>query len=421
MASPSTQPRRIGVIGGGIIGTCTAFWLGRLASAGRQPVQVTLIEGSEIAAGASGKAGGLVALDWHGPATASLAKLSYALHAQLAQELDGEKKWGYRKLDTLSISADLSTAGGSAKKTARTRRLNESDLFDWLNKDLLTATDVLGSQETTAQVHPEQFTRTIAEQAQKEGLQIVYGTAEHFERTNDGAYAVTISPRKDNDDNSPRVLEFDQIVIAAGPWTGRLLSSLGLGGGGGDNNNDPGSLRARAGRAKAIRGSRAHSIVVRAPEGKTLPAQALFTSIKEQKGRHAEPEIYNRPDGTAYACGPTDDSDLPLRASDVTISPSAIASLVSQTARLAPDYLDLTSGGGGAKVEREQACYLPVGSGDPVLGRIDQGTEGSGKGIYVASGHSCWGICNGPGTGLVMAELLLNGKATSADISSLGP
>ncbi|KWU42748.1 FAD dependent oxidoreductase [Rhodotorula sp. JG-1b] len=424
MASTSTQPRRIGVIGGGIIGTCTAFWLGRLASAtttasgGRGlPVQVTLIEGSEIAAGASGKAGGLVALDWHGPATASLAKLSYNLHAQLAKQLDGENKWGYRKLDTLSISADLSSASASAKKTARTRKLNDSDLFDWLNKDLLTATDVLGSQETTAQVHPEQFTRAIAEQAQKEGLQIVYGTAEHLERTNDGAYAVTISPRKDNDDHSPRVFEFDQIVIAAGPWTGRLLSSLGLGGGGEDNNQE-GNIRARAGRAKAIRGSRAHSIVVRAPDGKTLPAQALFTSIKEQKGRHAEPEIYNRPDGTAYACGPTDDSDLPLRASDVAISPSAIASLVSQTARLAPDYLDST-GGGGAKVEREQACYLPVGSGDPVLGRIE-GTEGTGKGIYVASGHSCWGIVR-PGTGLVMAELLLNGKATSADISSLGP
>lgn len=223
--------------------------------------------------------------------------MSYALHAQLAQELDGEKKWGYRKLDTLSISADLS----SAKKTARTRRLNESDLFDWLNKDLLTATDVLGSQETTAQVHPEQFTRAIAEQAQKEGLQIVYGTAEHLDRTNEGAYAVTVSPRKDteNDNSPPRVLEFDQIVIAAGPWTGRLLSSLGLGGGEGANskNANQDSIQARAGRAKSIRGSRAHSIVVRAPEGKTLPAQALFTSIKEQKGNHAEPEIYSKPAG----------------------------------------------------------------------------------------------------------------------------
>lgn len=71
MASTSPQPRRIGVIGGGIIGTCTAFWLGRLASetattTASGAVQVTLIEGSEIAAGASGKAGGLLALDWHG-------------------------------------------------------------------------------------------------------------------------------------------------------------------------------------------------------------------------------------------------------------------------------------------------------------------------------------------------------------------
>ncbi|GAA5993430.1 hypothetical protein JCM10908_002186 [Rhodotorula pacifica] len=412
MDATAPIPRRIGVIGGGIIGSCTAFFLQRVAAQQQTvPVQVTLIEGSEIAAGASGKAGGLLALDWHGPATASLAKLSYALHAQLAQELDGASQWGYRKLDTLSISADLSSSGA---KASRARKLKQADLFNWLNKDLLTDTDVLGSQETTAQVHPELFTRAIVEQAKKEGLQLVYGTADRLERTQEGGgYTVTVSPRQDKDAlpaqgpaGGSRTLEFDQLVIAAGPWTGRLLSSLGL---------------SASGRAKGIRGSRAHSIVVRAPEGKTLPAQALFTSIKEQKGRHAAPEIYNRPDGTAYACGPTDDSDLPSLASEVTISPSAIASLVAQTAQLAPDYLDSTSAKGGAKVEREQACYLPVGSGDPVLGRIE-GKEGEeGKGVYVAAGHSCWGICNGPGTGLAMAELLLNGKATSADVSALRP
>lgn len=64
------------------------------------------------------------------------------------------------------------------------------------------------------------------------------------------------------------------------------------------------------------------------------------------------------------------------------------------------------------------------------------------EGLYVASGHSCWGICNGlfyfasctffradlldggdlgPGTGLCMAELILDGKVTSADIGDLGP
>lgn len=69
------RPRRIAVVGGGIIGSCTAFYLARLATQHAQHVQVTLIEGSGIAAGASGKAGGLLALDWHGSVfTLSLAR-----------------------------------------------------------------------------------------------------------------------------------------------------------------------------------------------------------------------------------------------------------------------------------------------------------------------------------------------------------
>lgn len=59
-------PRRICVVGGGIIGSSTAFFLARLAQARALPVEITLVEGSSVAAGASGKAGGLLALDWHG-------------------------------------------------------------------------------------------------------------------------------------------------------------------------------------------------------------------------------------------------------------------------------------------------------------------------------------------------------------------
>lgn len=222
----------------------------------------------------------------HRPSTASLAELSYSLHAQLAKELDGSARWGYRKLDTLSISADLSSSSAAGGKASRVRKLKESDLFNWLNKDLLTSTEVLGSEETTAQVHPELFTRAIADEAQKEGVEVVYGTAQSLERLEgaDDGCRVSVSPRTatsgESSAETARSLEFDQVVVAAGPWTGRLLSTLG-------------PIASRAGRAKAIRGSRAHSIVVRSPEGKTLPAQALFTSIKEQKDRHAEPEIYS--------------------------------------------------------------------------------------------------------------------------------
>ncbi len=41
------------------------------------------------------------------------------------------------------------------------------------------------------------------------------------------------------------------------------------------------------------------------------------------------------------------------------------------------------------------------------------------RGLYVAAGHTCWGITLGPGTGKVMAELLFDGEVKSANISRL--
>ena len=66
-----------------------------------------------------------------------------------------------------------------------------------------------------------------------------------------------------------------------------------------------------------------------------------------------------------------------------------------------------------ADVVAKQACYLPLSqNGDPVIGPIP-GVQGA----YVATGHSCWGILNGPATGLAVSELLLDGKASCVDLS----
>ncbi|GAA6009390.1 hypothetical protein JCM10207_003758 [Rhodosporidiobolus poonsookiae] len=399
--------QRVAIIGGGIIGASTAFQTALLASQRGLPVDVTLIEGSSVAAGASGKAGGLLALDWHGPSTASLAALSYKLHATLAREHGGADRWGFRQLDTLSVSADLSAKGAKP----RTRALKNADLFPWLNKDVLTSSSILGSKDTTSQVHPEQFTAAMVEEAQKLGAKVVFGTVTALTKPSsgaDGPYKLTVRGR---DSGGETTVEADQVVVAAGPWTGELLKKLGVAGG----------------RARTIRGSRAHSIVLKTAPGRDLPAQALFTSIKT-KGGEAEPEVYNRPDGTSYICGPTDGSDLPTLASSVTVDDAAISKLLAQAAQLAPTHLSTSTDQAGAEqsalaeVVRRQACYLPVGSGggDPVIGKLE-GDAHERRGVYVASGHSCWGICNGPGTGLVMAELLLDGKVSSADIDELAP
>jgi glycine/D-amino acid oxidase-like deaminating enzyme len=43
------------------------------------------------------------------------------------------------------------------------------------------------------------------------------------------------------------------------------------------------------------------------------------------------------------------------------------------------------------------------------------------KGIYVATGHSVWGILNAPATGEAMAELIVDGVARTVDLSRFHP
>lgn len=69
-----------------------------------------------------------------------------------------------------------------------------------------------------------------------------------------------------------------------------------------------------------------------------------------------------------------------------------------------------------APIKAKQACYLP------------QHTEGYGlvgrtpvSGLWIAAGHSCWGIQNGPATGKLMSEFIMDGEAKSADVSDLDP
>src|SRR6202008_4750375 len=81
---------RILICGGGGIGACTGYFLAR------RGVDVVVVERTEVACAASGKAGGFLALDWcAGSPLDALARRSFALHAELAAELDGD--WAYRR------------------------------------------------------------------------------------------------------------------------------------------------------------------------------------------------------------------------------------------------------------------------------------------------------------------------------------
>lgn len=256
----------------------------------------------------------------------------------------------------------------------------------------------MGGSGTTAQVTPKHLVEYLVESAQQEpGIDVRLGTtATGLETNADGRVK---GLRVKNSRGAEETIDCDRIVVTAGPWTGSLIKSL--------SSTSPSSALFR--KARTIDGSRAHSVVIRGT-GPTSE-HCLFTAMRYgDGGRQAgEPEVYARSDGTTYVCGGGDDEPLPPTADEVTYDQAKTAKLIEQTRVLSPDVL-----GEKATVVKEQACYLPGGSFNGPL--IDGDAN---KGIYVAAGHTCWGITLGPGTGKVMSELLYDGEVTSASIDKL--
>ena len=153
-------------LGGGIIGCCSAYFLTRHPSYDRTRHKITLLEASDIAGGASGKAGGLLA-QWAYPS--NLVDLSYPLHAQLAKEHDGKNRWGYRETNcgqivvrgrAMTDKPERKDQGESLQKRSRAAmsKLKSSSTpedLDWIEPDLLRAYESMSGPGETAQVQWE--------------------------------------------------------------------------------------------------------------------------------------------------------------------------------------------------------------------------------------------------------------------------
>ena len=120
--------------------------------------------------------------------------------------------------------------------------------------------------------------------------------------------------------------------------------------------------------------------------------------------------MYPRPDGTVYVCGEGDDDALPDHPKDVEF-------LADKCKKLRDNLETMCPSTKGSEVLKEQACYLPCTSnGAPIIGAIP-----CYEGAYIATGHTCWGILNGPATGKAMAELIWKGKAECVDLALFQP
>jgi len=354
---------RVLICGGGVIGASIAYFLAR------RGVTPIVIERTGLACAASGKSGGFLALDWcDGTPLEMLARRSFALHASLPHEIGGD--WGYRR---------LTTYGGGVGTRHTDRSAGDPHGVGWV-ADGVRLTQLLGSTDTTAQVHPGRFTVAMMHAAQALGAEVRIGQVTGLVRGADGTSLQGVAV-------GGEVIPGDAVVIAMGPWSMFAAGWLPL----------PG-----------VYGLKGHSVVFQT--GAEIPAEALFLEYRESSGAVHTPEVFPRADGTTYVCAISSESPLPGDPADVAPDPGAIGRLEAICARVSPVLA-------ASRIVARQACYRPVTrDGLPLIGPL-RGLTGA----YVATGHSVWGILNAPATGEAVAELIVDGVSRAVDLGPFRP
>ena len=348
-------PGRIVICGAGVIGAAIAQALGSRGAAS------TVIDRVGVAPGASGKAGGFLALDWNDQsAVGPLARRSFALHRELSATLAAD--YGYRTVETVMVAGRHPRFGEEPHSNGQP---------EWLDGNVAVQ-GVMGTHTTTAQLNPKLFTKALVADAESRGAEVLTGRVDAVRH--DGSVNGVVV---DGD-----LVPADVVVAALGPWTG----SIGL----------------PLPRVDAYKGS---SIVLAAD----VPPQAVFSDFIAEAGIRLAPEIYPR-DGEVYVTGAPSADPLPESADQVTAD---LADCDLLHAVAAGHSSKLASAG----IVRRQACFRPVtADGLPLIGAVRDM-----PGVFVATGHGPWGILNAPATGEMVAEMILDGAASSVDASPFSP
>ena len=404
------------VIGGGVIGVCTAYALQE------RGVSTTLVERGEICAGASHGNGGWIfpsesapipgpgvirqSLPWlidpesplYIQPRPSLSLLRWMWRFRAAcNEPDMRKSFGLRRalsLASLELYEEFAAIDGlefGFKRegliiACRTRKtLSESqheiDLLEadggsakWLSVDELCqrnpslSPDLAGGIEFSQDAHitPGDFVRNLAVEIERRGVSIHPNTEVlNIEWTRQAPVRVRTT-RGD--------FTASEVVIAAGAWTPELGSDLGL--------------------RVPVQAAKGYSISVERPDG--YPDTPVMFS---------EAKVFITPMGAMLRMGGT----LELAGLDLSINRRRLDAVV----RAARTYMPGLEPTPTIEIWRGLRPLTPDDL--PIIGR-PRGTSG----LILATGHGMSGISQGPMTGELVAQIV-TGEKPSLDIAPFSP
>ena len=274
-------------------------------------IDVTVVERTEVAAAASGKAGGFLALDWCvGTPLDALARRSFLLHAELPNVVAGD--WGYRGMTAYS---GFVVPEGDARRHAAAK-------LTWLSDGVIIASR-LSTTDTTAIVHPRAFTAAMMSAAQGHGAELRHGRVTGIVRRADGSTVRGVEV-------DGGVIELDAVVVAMGPWSQMAAEWMVL---------------------PAVFGLRSPSLVYNT--GMDVPADALFLEYHERTGGVLTVEVFPRANGNTLVTAFSDEAPLPLDPAAVTPDRNEVDRLKVICERVSPAFQ-------AENIIAGQACFRPV-------------------------------------------------------------
>ncbi len=352
----ATTSAEVVVVGGGIAGLGTAYFLGKSG------VKCVVVERDSVGSHASGFAyGGLSPLGGvgiPGPVD-SLAKEGFRLHQELAETLPAETgvDTEFRIRPTLGLAFTEDEAEQIQYAVEWQRQQGSFDVR-WIDGPALKSIDLRISPEALggalaegmAEVEPYRFVLALAQAAEKTGAIIHSGTAKGLKKDGARVSAVVL-------DNGE--IPCEQVVLATGPWSGECSSWLGT----------PIDVRPLKGQIIRLRD----------------PGPPFQVSIGWSKNYAT-----TKPDGLLWAGTTEEEAGF-----DARTTTEARDDIMGSLLKMAPS-LDQ------AQLVQQTACLRPVSAdGLPVLGQVP-----NWEGVFMVTGAGRKGILLGPSMARITADLV---------------
>jgi len=354
---------RVVICGGGVIGAASAYFLSR------RGIDVVVVERTGVACAASGRAGGFLALDWCAASPLdALARRSFALHARLPGEIEGD--WGFRRMEAYAgyiMSMRAPRRGGAVAERG------------WLTDEVVIASKI-GTRDTTAIVQPAALTSALMRAAQAFGAEVRLEQVTGVVHDQSGSTVRGVEV-------VGGTIAADAVIFTLGPWS--ILAAQWL-------------------RLPPVFGQLSPSLVF--DTGTAIPAEALFLEQQDQTGEVLTVEVFPRADGTTFVAAFSSTVPIPTDPAHVKPEPGTIERLLAICERVSPHFTE-------SNIVARQACFRPITRDFlPIIGRVP-----NAEGAYVATGHNVWGILNSLATGEAVAELVADGAAKTIDLLPFDP